>query len=95
MTEHQLGQSSKWWIFQLSPHFELGIVERAVVMLRRGLDRVVLRLIRLQNHVAAKQAAPRAPGHLAEHLKGSLRRPVVRQVQANIGQHHTNKGNQR
>ncbi len=54
----------------------------------------MLRLVRLQDHVPPEQPASSSTGNLTENLKGSLRRPVVGQVQANIRQNDAHQRNQ-
>ena len=59
------------------------------------LDGVVLRLIRLQDHPPAQQAAARPTRHLRQHLEGALARAEVRQIEADIRTDHADQRHHR
>ncbi len=69
----------------LSAKANLLQVEAGVVVVGRGLDGVVLRLIGLNDDPPTQQATPRPPRHLGQHLEDALAGVIVGQAEGNIG----------
>ena len=60
-------------------------------MLRRTLDRVVLGVVRLHDHLPGQLAASGAAGNLREQLEDALGSAKIRQPQRVIAAHHAHQ----
>src|SRR5579872_1485902 len=76
-----IGQRGKWWVVHPAAEAHFFFVEADKVMLGRKLDRVVVRVERLQNHLARGVAAPGASRDLRKQLKGAFGSAKVRESQ--------------
>ena len=67
---------------------QLALEEGVVVLRARVYQRVVVGHVRLQDHLARRVAAPRAPRHLRQQLEGALGRAEVGDAEAHVGVDH-------
>src|SRR6266478_2767945 len=67
-----------------APELQLPFKEGQVLLSRGQLDRVVLRIIRLDKHFARQRASPSASGNLREQLKRAFSRAEIRQAELRI-----------
>src|SRR5580704_3800369 len=77
IAHNHIGKGGERRIRHHAAEMQLALVERKIVLAHGILNRIVLRIIRLNQHAAWKLAASRAPGNLRQKLKRALGGPEV------------------
>ena len=95
MREAQPDEPPERWVAKVAPELDLSLIHRRVVVLAHGLDRVVLRRVRLDDHAAAPGTPPGATGHLLQQLECALGGAEVREVEPGVRRDHADECDER
>src|SRR5438093_12985257 len=91
MREAQPDEPPERWVAKVAPELDLSLIHRRVVVLAHGLDRVVLRRVRLDDHAAAPGTPPGATGHLLQQLECALGGAEVREAEPGVRRAHADE----
>src|SRR5437588_6176714 len=95
MPHQQQREHDERWVTMISAMSNLFVIEPAIVLRRCMPQRVMMRMIGLNQNAAGQVAAAGASSDLSYQLKGALGCAKIRQGQACVNRNHTNQSDVR